>query len=378
MASRRGHGEGSIYQRKSDKKWVGTVDLGWVEGKRKRKVVYGATRAEARDKMADVQRQLHAGTLPSDRQRLGPFLEDWLKVVLPSTKIRPSTIANYGLVVRKHLIPGLGHLWLDKLRPEDVQRFLNDKLDGGLSPRSVQNLRTLLGAALGHAEKWGYVARNVARLTNPPRLERKEVVPLSPEAALRLLKAAKDDRLYALYSVALAIGLRKGEVSALRWSDVDMDAGTLRVTGTLKRMKGEGLVRDEPKTSRSRRTVPLPGVCVDALRAHRIAQAQERLAQGARWKDLDYVFTTRVGTPLDPRNLTRQFQTACLRAGLPPTRFHDLRHTCASLLLAQGVQPRVVMETLGHSGISITMDLYTHVMPHQQREAADRMQQLLG
>lgn len=377
MASRRGHGEGSIYQRKSDNKWVGTVDLGWADGKRKRKVVYGATRAAARERMAEVQRQLHEGTLPSGRQRLGPFLEDWLTVVLPSTHIRPSTVANYALVVRKHLIPGLGHQWLNKLRPEDVQRFLNEKATS-LSPRSVQNLRTLLGAALQHAMKWGYVARNVARLTNPPRLERKEVVPLSPMEARRLLEESKEDRLYALYTVALAIGLRKGEVSALRWADVDLEAATLRVTGTLKRVTGEGLVRDEPKTSRSRRTVPLPQVCLDGLQAHRVAQALERLAQGERWQDLGYVFTSPVGSPLDPRNLTRHFEAACRHAELPKTRFHDLRHTCASLLLAQGVQPRVVMETLGHSGIAITMDLYAHVMPSQQREAADRMQSLLG
>ncbi len=377
MASRRGHGEGSIYQRKSDSKWVGTVDLGWSDGKRKRKVVYGATRVAVREKMAELQRQLHEGSLPTGRQRVGPFLEDWLTVVLPSTNIRPSTVANYALVVRKHLVPALGHFWLDKLRPEDVQKFLNEKA-ASLSPRSVQNLRTLIGASLQHAQKWGYVTRNVARLTNPPRLERKEVVPLSPEAARRLLSACKTDRLYALYAVALAIGLRKGEVSALRWADIDFGAGTLRVTGTLKRMTGHGLVRDEPKTSRSRRTVPLPAVCLEALRSHRLAQADERLAQAERWQDSGYIFTTASGTPIDPRNLSRQFLAACERAQLPPTRFHDLRHTCASLLLAQGVQPRVVMETLGHSGISITMDLYAHVMPHQQRDAADRMQSLLG
>jgi integrase len=163
------------------------------------------------------------------------------------------------------------------------------------------------------------VSRNVARLTNPPRVQRKEVVPLSPEAARRLLSAAKEDRLHALYAVALAIGLRKGEVSALRWSDVDLEAGTLRVSGTMKRMTGQGLLRDEPKTSRSRRTVPLPDVCVDALRAHRLAQAQERLAQGSRWHDLGYVFTTTLGTPLDPRNLTRQFQAAAsAQASHPP------------------------------------------------------------
>ena len=377
MASRRGHGEGSIYQRRSDNKWVGSVDLGWSEGKRQRKIVYGATRSAVRDQMVELQRQLHDGTMPNGRQRIGPFLEEWLTIVLPSTKLRPSTIANYALVVRKHLIPGLGHLWLDKLRPEQVQKFLNEKALV-LGPRSVQNLRTLLGASLQHAQKWGYVSRNVARLTNPPRLERKEVVPLSQEAARRLLSTARTDRLYALYAVALAVGLRKGEVTALRWQDVNFEVGSLRVTGTLKRMTGLGLIRDEPKTSRSRRTVPLPEVCLEALREHHDRQSHEQLAQGDRWHDLDYVFTTSTGAPLDPRNLTRWFTDLCKRAELPPTRFHDLRHTCASLLLAQGVQPRVVMETLGHSGISITMDLYTHVMPEQQRQAADQMQSVLG
>jgi len=226
-----------------------------------------------------------------------------------------------------------------------VQRFLNEKATS-LSPRLVQNLRTLLGSALQHEMKWGYLTRNVARLTNPPRLERKEVVPLSVEAARRLLSASKGDRLYALYAVALAIGLRKGEVSALRWAEVDPDAATLRVTGTLKRVTGEGLVRDEPKTSRSRRTVPLPQVCVEGLKAHHVAQALERLEAGERWHDQNYVFTTPLGTPLDPRNLTRHCGLACNRAKLPKMRFHDLRHTCASLLLAQGVQPRDRMQSL--------------------------------
>jgi integrase len=377
MSGRRGHGEGSIYRRQSDGKWVGSLDLGWIDGRRKRKVVYGAIRAEVRDRLAELLRQHQQGTLPPERQRLGQYLETWLTVILPASNIKSSTVENYALVTRRHLIPGLGHLWLDQLRPEHVQRLLNEKAVT-LSPRSVQYMRSLLGAALAHAERWGYVHRNVARLTTAPRLEKQEVRPLSVDEAFGLLGAAKDNRLYPLYLLAVTVGIRKGELTALQWKDVDLASGSLRVTGTLKRLTGQGLVVDSPKTSRSRRLIPLPEICVAALVEHRSQQQQIQSIAGHSDLADGFVFTSPAGTPLDPRNLTRDFESVLGKAKLRKIRFHDLRHTCASLLLALGVQPRVIMETLGHSGIAITMDLYTHVMPQQQREAADLMQSLLA
>jgi integrase len=191
------------------------------------------------------------------------------------------------------------------------------------------------------------------------------------------LAEARQDRLYAVWAVALAAGLRKGEALALRWQDVDLEAGTLRVSQTVQRVAGK-LVFSEPKTARSRRTVPLSPVAVTALRAHRAMQATERLRAGTLWHDSGLVFTTTVGTALDPRHLNRLFDDLCRRANIRRVRVHDLRHTCASLLLAQGVEPKVIMETLGHSQISTTMDLYAHVLPALQRQAATRMDDLLS
>lgn len=220
------------------------------------------------------------------------------------------------------------------------------------------------------------VARNVATLVDVPRVQRPEVQPFSLEQARTILDAIRGNRFEALYSVALAVGLRRGEALGLRWDDVDLDAGTLKVRTALQRIDGK-LQLVEPKTSRSRRTIALPDMAVAALRSHRARQLQERLLAGSRWQDTGMVFTTSIGTYMEPRNLTRHFNRTVKNAGLPPKRFHDLRHTCASLLLAQGVHARVVMEILGHSQIGLTMDTYSHVAPSLQRDAAGRMNDAL-
>ena len=200
---------------------------------------------------------------------------------------------------------------------------------------------------------------------------------MTPEQARAFLDAAHGQRLEALYAVALALGLRQGEALALRWVDLDLDAGFVTVRAGLQRVAGR-LVLVEPKTPKSRRTIAAPPIVVAALRAHRSRQLQDRLAAGAAWQDLDFVFCTQTGGPLDSRNVTRDFQRSLAKAGLPHMRFHDLRHSCASLLLAQGVHPRVVMETLGHSQIALTLNTYSHVIPVLQREAADRMEAALS
>jgi len=220
------------------------------------------------------------------------------------------------------------------------------------------------------------VGRNVATLVDPPRSQRPDVTPLSPLQARAFLMAAQGDRLEALYSVAIALGLRQGEALGLRWADVDLDAGTLRVRHALQRIDGT-LQLVEPKTKRSRRTIPMPPTVTATLRAHRVRQREERLVAGARWQEHDLIFPSTIGTPADARNVVRRFHAILDRAGLPAMRFHDLRHTCASLLLAQHIPPRVVMEILGHSNISMTLDIYSHVTPALQREAAQGMETLL-
>lgn len=253
---------------------------------------------------------------------------------------------------------------------------MNKKLQAGLSPRTVQYLHAILRRSLGLATKWGLVARNVALLVDSPRVKRSEIRPLTPEQARQFLQMAKGDRLGALYSVAIALGLRQGEALGLRWDDVDMQQGWVQVRMALQRVDGK-LQLVEPKTEKSRRTIEMPDVVRDALREHRIRQLQERLLAGQTWQEHGLVFTTTIGTPLDARNVVRHFHGLLETAGLPRMRFHDLRHTAASLLLAQGLELRVVQEVLGHSQISLTANLYAHVMPVLMKEAAAKMDAVL-
>lgn len=376
----RGHNEGTI-TRRQDGTWEAKVSLGYQIGtdgkpKRVRKSFYGKTRKDVSTKLTKALED-HRQGLPVavERQTVGQFLDRWLAdVVKPS--VRPKTYHSYAQLVRLHLIPALGHHQLATLAPQHVQRMMNDKLAAGLSPRTVQYLRAVLRRALGQALKWGLVARNVVTLTEPPRSVHHEMKFLVPTQARALLDAARGDRLEALYAVALALGLRQGESLGLRWSDVDFDAGTLTVRAALQRIDGT-LRLVEPKTETSRRTLSLPSTVATALKAHRDRQAFEQAAFGARWVDTGLIFTTPKGTGIDGRNLTRRFKALLQVAGLPDMRWHDLRHSCASLLLAQRVPYRVVMETLGHSQISLTMR-YSHLVPELRREAADSMERVLA
>jgi integrase len=372
---KRGQGEGSIYKRK-DGLWVAAVNLGYQSGKLRRKVYYGKTREEVQERLVAALSDVQKGIpIPTERQTLAQFLQSWLaEVVKPS--VRPKTLKTYDYIVKLHILPDLGNRVLTKLSPQDVQRFLNDKLKSGLSARTVRHINDTLRCALNMALKWGLVSRNVATLVGPPRIQRKEIRSFAPEDARTFLKAIKGDRLEALFSVALSLGLRQGEALGLRWQDVDFDAGTLRVSFAIQRIEGR-LQMVEPKTERSRRVLPLPKTVVSALRAHRSRQLEEKLALGPEWQETGLVFTSSIGTPLEPRNVVRKFHALLKDAGLPRSRFHDLRHSCASLLLAQGVPARTVMEILGHSQISLTMNTYAHVMPAMKQDAMDLMESIL-
>jgi integrase len=370
---RRGHNEGSIHKRK-DGRWVSAMT---VEGLR-RKYYYGRTREEASSKLKAAMAAYSKGQAPSTNERLtiGQFLVDWLSETAKPT-VRPSTYRGYEGKIRTHILPELANTRLVKLTPQKLEAFLNEKRASGLSPQTVQHLRAILRAALSDAVKWGLVTQNVGALVDGPRVPHRDVQPLSADEAHSLLDAAKTHRLGALFSVALAVGLRQGEALGLSWTDLDLDSGTLSVRKTLQRVDGD-FVFVEPKTARSRRTIAVPSVAIAAVRTHRARQMEERLAAGPLWEDSGLVFTTATGRPLQGSNVTRAFQQLLARAGLRRQRFHDLRHSCASLLLAQGVHPRVVMETLGHSQIALTMNTYSHVLPPLQREAAARMDEVLA
>jgi integrase len=376
MARRRAQGDGGM-RRRPDGRWEGTVDLGWVDGRRRRKYVYGRTQAEVVQAMTLLRRQIQQG-LPvlDERLTVGAYLDWWLREMVKHA-VRPSTHASYEAKVRLYIKPALANVKLAHLTPAQVQRMLAHQLASGLSARTAQYTHAVLRRALGHAERLGLVARNVARLVETPRVTRKEVEPFTLDEAQELRRAASGGPLEGLITVAMSTGLRKGELLALRWPDVDLDRGTLRVRATLSTVNGEWHW-GEPKSARSRRTLALSDVAAAALKRHRAFQAQQRLRAGDRWHNFDLVFASEVGTPMDGDNVVRMFKALCRRAGVPERRFHDLRHTCATFLLGQGVPTRVVMEVLGHSQMSLTTDTYQHVLPVMTRDAADRMDDLLG
>ena len=273
-------------------------------------------------------------------------------------------------------MPSIGRIELSKLEPQHVQDLLGSILEKGRSSRTAQYVRAVLRRALNQATKWGMVPRNVAALVDPPRTVRREIQPFTVEEIPALLGAFDDHPMGALYLLALTHGLRQGEALGLQWCDVDLSGRTLRVRHALQWIdKQPQLV--ETKTRQSKRTIALASRVATALQAHRKAQLEARMKAGETWVDQGLVFTTRTGGALDGVNVTRDFKRMLKRAGLPIRRFHDLRHTAASFLLYKNVHPRVVADLLGHSEIRVTMDLYSHVAPALQREAADQMDALL-
>ena len=374
MATRRGRGEGSI-TRRADGRWMARVDLGWQDGKRRRKTLYGRTKREVQDKLRETLHRTEKGLPPvPEQETVGAFLRRWLEII--RSQLRPRTHKSYEQVVRIHLEPGIGRVRLAKLTPLDVSTWLESRRAAGVGGRTIHYARAVLRAALNQALKWGLVSRNVASLTEPPRYRAREIAPLTPEQTRKFLAAVADHRLEALFTVAVGLGLRLGEALGLPWDAVNLDAGTLSVRQTLER-GGKQPRFGEPKSARGRRTIVLPRIVTAALRKHRTRQLQERLVAGQRWNDYGLVFTTEAGAPLDGCNVNRTFKAILQRAGLPAIRYHDLRHTAATLLLAQGVDPRTIMETLGHSQISLTLNTYAHVVPVLQREAAAKMDEIL-
>ena len=368
---RRPNGDGSIFRRK-DGLWAAylSTELG------RRKYFYGTTREEVRRRLGAAIHARESGTLADARgTSLGDYLDQWLvDVVRPN--VRPWTYKGYEVHVRLHIKPALGRIGLDKLQPLHVQQLINERSRAGLKPKSVRYVLGTLRAALNQAVRWGLISRNPATLVDGPRVDQYEISPFSPDEARAFLMAVKGDRLEALYSVALTMGLRQGEALGLRWQDVDLDLGYMRVTKQLQRIDGH-LQLVEPKTKRSRRTLALPPSITKALDAHRDRQRDERAVAGEGWVDHGLVFTTIEGKGLDGTAITKQFHSILERAGLAQRRFHDLRHSCATLLLVQGVSPRVVMDLLGHSQIGLTMNTYSHVIPDLRRDAAQRMEELI-
>ena len=373
MAGRRLNKDGSVYRRSLDGLWIGAAFLGYDErGKLLRKTVSARTKAEALAKLKKVQRQLDDGLpAPDDRMTLSQLLDRWFDDVMRH-QVAPSALENYRSIARIHLKPTLVRKRVSKLTPADVDCLVSENLDAKYSSSTVRRIRFVLSAALDQAVRWGVVGRNVVTVTRGPKTTRREGRTLTPDQARKLLSTVHGRRLEAFYVTMLALGLRSGEALGLSWDDVDLPRKIITIRRALKREHNQ-LVIGDVKTTKSRRAVDLPAPVVKALRAHKARQAKERLVAGSEWEATGLVFTTQIGTPIDPSNLRRDFNQVFDDAGLGHWHPHELRHSAASIMLAQGVPLEVVAAVLGHSSIRMTADVYAHIRAPQRQAAAKAM-----
>ncbi|MCH0561470.1 site-specific integrase [Streptomyces sp. MUM 16J] len=399
-ARSRANGDGTVYQRK-DGRWEAAGYVLAPGNTRRRIRVYGTTRKEALAKLTEKIAASNLGLpVAAADSTVSTYLTYWLNGVAVH-QIRENTHTRYAACVRLHLIPGLGAKKLARLTARDVRTFLDglrttcqccaQKRDSArrhccaighccgttLSPLTVTYVHSVLKSALEHAVREEELPRNVARnvKTTVPRPRRFQ--PLTAPEARRLLQTASSNRLHALYELALRTGLRRGELLGLHWEDLDLDGGTASIHRSLQRTRTDGLAVLHTKTRASERRIALPTECIHSLKSHRERHQEERQAAGIGWTDSGLVFTTPTGRPLDPANLTRRFGRLLDRAGLRRIRFHDLRHSTATLLLEQGVDLVVIKELLGHAHIGATAGVYAHVRLRLQRQAIDTLSNAL-
>lgn len=391
MPKKRGNNEGCISKRK-DGKWCAVVTVGFdEEGKQKRKFFYGKTRQEVADKMNDVIHNINRGTyIEPSKTKLSDWLNTWLNEYKKSN-IRPSTYDSYEYLIRLHIAPTIGHIVLKDLKPEHLQRLYNDKGSsgkadgtGGLSAKTINRIHVVLHASLDQAVKNGLVIRNVSEATTLPKQKKKEIRILSVDEQINFLAAITGERLKGAFILALGSGIREGELLALRWKNVNLKAGIIRITESLKRVRNYDadsevktkLIFQEPKTEAGKRTIPLPDNVLTELKEHRKRQYEEKLRAGALYEDNDLVFCTEIGKVLEPRNFLRTFYCLVKKAEIPHINFHALRHTYATRLLEANEHPKVVQEILGHSDITMTLNTYSHVMPEIKMAAAQKLNHL--
>jgi integrase len=374
---KRGNGEGSIWRRKRGG-WCAQYTVYTSEG-RKRRTLYGKTRQQVAAKLSKALADREGGlTFDAGSLTVGEYLVRWLSHSVQDT-VSQKTYERYESIVRVHLSPALGRIRLKALTPDHVRGLYREKLDSGLAPRSVLHIHRTLSKSLKQATDDGLIPRNAARSVKPPQPRREEMQPLSREQVRTLLDTVKGDPMEALYVLAVTSGLRQGEFLALKWEDVDLEGTnpTLAVCRSLSETRGRRSFVT-PKSGRGRH-LRLSSRAVSALRTHRKRQLEERVRKAGLWKDHGLIFPSEVGTPMSGRNLYRAFKIRVKRASLPQTlRFHDLRHTCATLLLRQGINPKFVQELLGHADISLTLNTYSHVLPDMGDAAAGGMDAALG
>ena len=363
-----------MYQR-ADGTWVGSIELGRdAAGRRQRRVVKGRTKAVVLAKLKESEKRIDAGLpVADDRRTTAEYLRWWVDTVLPGT-VKASTLVSYRQVIEDWVIPYVGARPLAKLSTVDVRSMLRALDKRGLSPRTGRYARAVLRRAVQLAVVDGLIPRNVVSLVEGPRKgETRLDDAMTGEEATRVLEEARGDRLEALAVVVLTLGLRRGEALALRWDGIDLAQGTMKVDGSLGYVSGQGLIVTKPKTAAGARTIPLVGPVAGALREHRRRQAEERLKAGTMWHDGGWVFTTPIGTMIDPANALKWWQDVTERAGLGRRRMHAARHTAATLMLDRGVPLELVSAVLGHAGLAITADVYARPTADAKRRALETL-----
>jgi len=371
---------GQIVKR-GENTWLVRVFAG-RDSKQKRRYVSKTIRGTKKDAQKYLNQKLREKDLgiplEQSKEFLDDFLDRWLSDVVKG-RVRPNTYSSYEWVLSAYVRPELGSRKLPDIKAPDIQRLYRQMRDKGLSARTIRYAHTVLSSALGQAVKWHLLAVNPCRHVELPKKQKPEVGYFTAEQARAFLAAAEGDRLYALFLVAIECGLRPEEYLALRWKDVDLERNSLQVRRVINFLKGGGFVFDDPKTKTSRRSMHISDQLADALAAKRREQLEERMKAGPVYQDHDLVFATPLGMPLSLPNVrNRHFIPIRDAAGLPKIRLYDLRHTTATMMLAEGIHPKVVSERLGHDGVVITLDTYSHVLPNLQKNATDFMARALA
>jgi integrase len=362
MAKRRTKGEGSLWYDSQNDRWMAKITL----PNKKRRTKSGKNKNDVLNWLTDQRSKINKGTYVTDENvKLGDFITSYMEDIAKHN-LRPKTFSAHNGYVKNHIVPELGHINLNALRPDQVQAFYTRKLESGLAPRTVKYIHSILHKTLDQALRWGLVSRNVTNLVDTPK-----VVPKAPEVwdaeqIMTFLNAVKDHPYYPIYVTAVYTGMRQGEVLGIHVKDVDLENGVIHVRQQVQWINGTGFVIMDVKTEKSKRPVDLPEAALEVLREH-LKGVEDGL-----------VFTASTGNPVYSSCLYRHFKRTIKKIGLPDIRFHDLRHAHATLLLKAGVHPKVVQERLGHSQISTTLDIYSHTVPSMGKEAAEKFDKALG
>lgn len=372
---------GMIFEREKGV-WYARVTFTDQSGKRRYIKRRGDTKSHARELVKQLLRDLDDSgdmVIEGNQITVNKYFDRWLTAAA-KPRLSERTFLDYEDLLRRYIRPAMGNKRLADLRPLDVQALYSDLQERGLSSRTVRYTHAVLSSGLKQAVKWGLIIRNPASMTELPKQTRKEMQSLSPESAASFLAAAAKDKWGIIFSFALVTGMRPEEYLGLQWKDIDFQSGLVTVQRTLCwRRRGGGWYFGEPKTSRSRRSIPLPYSIINMLTEHKRQQAEKRLKMGPVYQNFDLVFNSDNGGPLLPQNLFRRhFKPILKEAGLDQSiRMYDLRHSCATLLLASNENPKVVSERLGHASITLTLDTYSHVLPSMQRAATDKLERML-